>query len=137
MVRLFLCFIIPGEWNPQPHPCENLKTYMFICLTNFRVRATATNRIIGSLGPRAVPDMVVEKKISWLPLSNEPQFSGCPAHNSVRVLSELCHVHYKSDNNIFKVTWDELSFLFTDHTVAVTTSSSSAWKIRILLYLDL
>lgn len=63
MVQLFLCFIIPGEWNPQSHTCENLKTYMFICLTNLRVRAPATNKIIGSLGPRAVPDMVVEKKI--------------------------------------------------------------------------
>lgn len=64
MIQLFLCFIIPGEWNPQPHPCENHKTYMFICLTNLRVRAPATNRITGSLGPTAVPDMVVEKKIS-------------------------------------------------------------------------
>jgi len=64
MVHLLLCFIIPGEWNPQPHPSENLKTYMFICLTNLRVTAPATNRINGSLGPRAVPDMVVEKKIS-------------------------------------------------------------------------
>lgn len=63
MVQLFLCLIIPGEWNPQPHPCENLKTYIFICLTNLRVRAPATNMIIGSLGTRAVPDIVVEKKI--------------------------------------------------------------------------
>jgi hypothetical protein len=64
MVQLFLCFSIPGKWNPQQYLCENLKTYMFICLTNLRVRTPATNWINGSLGPTAVPDMVVEKKIS-------------------------------------------------------------------------
>lgn len=109
-IKLFLCFSIPGEWNPQTHPCENLKTHTFLCLTNLRQRAPATNRINGSLGPITVSDMVVEKKKNlWLPLGNEPQFSGCPAHNSVSVLSELCHLHYKSDSHIFKTL--EINFL--------------------------
>lgn len=107
-VKLFLCFSIPGEWNPQTHPYENLKTCTFLCLTNLRQRAPATNRINGLLGP-ITPRYGGGEKNLWLSLSNEPQFLGCPAHNSVIVLSELCHLHYKSDSHTFKML--EINFL--------------------------
>lgn len=134
---MFLCFIIPGEWNPQPHPRENLKTYMFICLTNLKVRAHATNWINGSLGPRAVPYMVVEKKISDSHWAMNP--NSLVVQPTIQSGSWVSYATSTTKVTVIFLEWLKMNFLsfFTDHTVPVTTSSSSAWKTRILLYLGL